>query len=233
MSFAAGLLQGVADSKNRQNDRKQRERELSILEAMAKNRPMENPRREGVAPSVDGGAPVSGDFLNNPDAWRAGISAVESSGRYDAVGPETKSGRAYGRYQVMGYNIGPWSKAALGRELTPEEFIADPKAQDAVFDHQFGSYVRKYGNVDDAASAWFSGRPMAQAGNASDGYTTVPEYVAKFRNGLAGYAPASSGPAPTRPAARPISIAPAAQPEPPANRWASMRKAFGSIFSEE
>ena len=31
---------------------------------------------------------------------------------------------------------------------------------------------------------WFSGRPMAQAGNASDGYTTVPEYVAKFTGAL-------------------------------------------------
>lgn len=117
--------------------------------------------------------------------YRDAISSVESGGKYDAIGPDTGGDRAYGRYQVMGANIPAWTKAALGREMTPQEFLADPKAQDATFDHRFGQYVQQYGNPQDAASMWFSGRPMAKAGNASDVLgTTVPGYVAKFNAAL-------------------------------------------------
>jgi hypothetical protein len=114
--------------------------------------------------------------------WANAISGIESSGRYGLQGPVTGSGdRAYGKYQVMGNNIGPWTKQALGREMTPQEFLNDPDAQDAVFKHQFGNNVDKYGSPQEAASVWFSGRPMAKAGNARDVLgTTVPAYVNKF-----------------------------------------------------
>jgi hypothetical protein len=50
-----------------------------------------------------------------------------------------------------------------------------------VFETQFGKSVAKYGNPVDAASVWFSGRPLAKAGNASDVLgTTVPQYAQKF-----------------------------------------------------
>ncbi len=119
--------------------------------------------------------------------FRDAIASIESagSGDYAAVGPVTSKGnRAYGRYQVMDFNIGPWTEKYVGRRMTPEEFLADPAAQDAVFDGEFGSYVERFGNPQDAASMWFSGRPISQAGNASDGYTTVPEYIAKFNAAL-------------------------------------------------
>jgi hypothetical protein len=111
------------------------------------------------------------------------ISNIESSGRYDAVGQPTASGdRAYGKYQVMGANIPSWTKQVLGVELTPQQFLNMPAAQDAVFNTIFGGYIQQYGNVEDAASMWFSGRPMAQAGNARDILgTTVPQYVSKFQ----------------------------------------------------
>ena len=105
------------------------------------------------------------------------------SGNYQAQGPATPSGdRAYGAYQVMGSNVGPWTEKHLGRRMTPQEFLANPDAQDTVFDAEFGSYVSKHGNAQDAASMWFSGRPLAKAGNASDGMTTVPEYVKRFND---------------------------------------------------
>lgn len=113
---------------------------------------------------------------------RGAFSAVESDGRYDAVGPDTGKGRAYGKYQVMDFNIGPWTEAILGRRMTPEEFMADPAAQDAVFDAKMSEYMAKYGTVEDAASVWFSGRPYA-GNTASDGYLTVPEYVARVMKG--------------------------------------------------
>lgn len=116
------------------------------------------------------------------DAYRQAISAIESGGRYDIMGPVTRSGdRAYGKYQVMGNNIGPWSEAALGKRLSPSEFLGSPAAQDAVFDHRFGSYVSRYGNPQDAASAWFTGRPLSQGANARDILgTTGSSYVDKF-----------------------------------------------------
>lgn len=116
-------------------------------------------------------------------SYRDAIKSIESSGNYQAQGPVTASGdRAYGAYQVMGANIGPWTEKHLGKRMTPQEFLADPSAQDTVFDAEFGSYVSKHGNAQDAASMWFSGRPLAKAGNASDGMTTVPQYVQKFND---------------------------------------------------
>lgn len=126
--------------------------------------------------------------LGKRSPYADAIAAVESagSGDYSAVGPETGKGRAYGRYQVMDFNIGPWTEKYVGKRMTPEEFLASPQAQDAVFNGEFGSYVQKYGNPQDAASMWFSGRPLAAAGNASDGHTTVPQYVDKFTRALGG-----------------------------------------------
>jgi hypothetical protein len=134
---------------------------------------------------------IAGDAmtaLGKRSPYADAIASVESagSGDYSAVGPETGKGRAYGRYQVMDFNIGPWTEKYLGKRMTPEEFLASPQAQDAVFNGEFGSYVQKYGNPQDAASMWFSGRPMAAAGNASDGYNTVPQYVEKFTNAMGG-----------------------------------------------
>lgn len=113
---------------------------------------------------------------------KAAISGIESGGNYGALGPITKTGdRAYGKYQVMGANVPSWTREALGRSMTPAEFLRDPEAQEKVFEHHFGKSVQRYGNAADAASVWFSGRPIARAGNASDILgTTVPGYVNKF-----------------------------------------------------
>lgn len=91
--------------------------------------------------------------------YRDAIASIESkgSGDYAAIGPKHPSmGRALGRYQIMEANIGPWSKAALGREVSVEEFMSNPDIQDAVFDHRFGSYVKQFG-PEGAAQAWFAG----------------------------------------------------------------------------
>jgi len=128
------------------------------------------------------GMGVSPEVLNN--AANA-LGSVESGNDYSRLGPVLKSGdRAHGYYQVMGNNIPSWTKEVLGRAMTPDEFLKNPDAQDSVFMAKFGQAAQKYGNLDDAASVWFSGRPMSKAGNASDGFNTVPEYVAKFRNAL-------------------------------------------------
>lgn len=122
------------------------------------------------------------------------IASIESagSGGYQAVGPETGKGRAYGKYQVMDFNIPAWTKKHTGVSMTPEAFLASPGAQEAVFNGEFGGYVEKYGNPQDAASVWFSGRPLA-GNNSSDGGNTVPQYVEKF-NAALGAQPATAPP---------------------------------------
>jgi hypothetical protein len=132
----------------------------------------------------EGGAPEEIDL----DRAAAAIRRRESSDRYDVTGPVTRrrdgsEDRPYGAYQVMGRNVGPWTQEALGRTMTPQEFLADREAQDTVFRHHFGKAAQRYGTLDDAASVWFSGRPVARAGNSRDVLgTTVPRYVQDIRN---------------------------------------------------
>lgn len=135
------------------------------------------------------------------------ISSIESSGNYKAVGPATRTGdRALGRYQVMSANIRPWSQEVLGREVTPTEFMADPKIQDAIFNGKFGQYVEKYG-PEGASKAWFAGEKGMNDPNRRDVLgTTVDAYGRKFTQAL-GYAPEQqaaprlAAPAPTNPVA--------------------------------
>ncbi|KQS84120.1 hypothetical protein [Rhizobium sp. Leaf386] len=122
----------------------------------------------------------------NISAYARAIQSIESGGRYDALGPITRNGdRAYGAYQVMGNNVGPWSEAALGRRLTANQFLSDRGAQDAIFNHRFGGYVDKYG-PSGAAQAWFGGPGSVGKGGGSADIlgTTGTAYVNKFNSAL-------------------------------------------------
>lgn len=128
---------------------------------------------------VPGGSAGGQDVIQN--LMRA-IGQTESGNRYGILGQPTKRGdRAYGQYQIMGANMPQWTKEVLGQELTPDQFLASPQAQDAVARAKLGHYLQKTGNINDAASMWFSGRPMR--GNQSRDIlgTSVPEYVRRVR----------------------------------------------------
>jgi len=124
-----------------------------------------------------------GDWENVAQA----IKDIESSGGdYSARGPVVTSGQykgesALGAYQIMPGNLPSWSKAALGREVSEEEFLSSPEIQDAIFLDRMKKAAAKYGTVDDAVSVWFSGVPVSRAGGTSDGYTTGPEYIRSFQ----------------------------------------------------
>lgn len=124
--------------------------------------------------------------LPAPDSslYRQAIANIESrgSGGYSALGPILASGdRAYGAYGVMGANIPSWTKGALGKSMTPQQFLGNQSAQDNVFDHYFGKSVAKYGNPQDAASVWFTGRPLSKGAGATDIFgTSGSSYVQKF-----------------------------------------------------
>jgi hypothetical protein len=147
---------------------------------------------------------------------------IESKGQsdpYDVEGPVTKSGdRAYGKYQVMGDNIPSWTKEILGVEMTPGEFLADPKAQDEVARAKLGQYIKQTGSPQDAASMWLTGKPLAQGANIADqNGMTGARYAATVTQGMApggGTQVASAGdsdaPAyasPDKPAIPPVSAA--------------------------
>jgi hypothetical protein len=127
----------------------------------------------------------SGGEAKADSPYAGAISAVESGGNYHAVGPNTGSmGRALGKYQVMSENVAPWSKEVLGREVSPSEFLGNPKIQDAIFNGKFGQYVDKYG-PDGAARAWFAGEKGMHNPNAKDAFgTTVSEYSRRFNKAL-------------------------------------------------
>lgn len=130
---------------------------------------------------------ANGGLVTNPlDRYLGALGQIESGNNYTALGPRTESGnQAYGRYQVMDFNIPVWTKEVLGQSMTPQQFLENKQAQDAVARAKFGQYLEQTGNPYDAASMWFSGRPMQRAGQAADVTgTTVPEYVSRFAGAL-------------------------------------------------
>ncbi len=136
----------------------------------------------GVAPPA--ASSPSGDLLTRS---KAAIASLESagSGGYSALGPVTKTGdRGYGKYMVMGANIPQWTQEALGKSMTPQEFLASPDAQEKVFEHRFGGYLNQ-GSEADAASRWFTGRPAAEGANAQDQLgTSGSSYVNRYLHAL-------------------------------------------------
>lgn len=126
--------------------------------------------------------PQLGDRLS---VYAQAIKNIESSGgNYSALGPITRSGdRAYGAYQVMGNNVGPWTQKHLGQAMTPQQFLGDRSAQDRVFQGEFGGYVNKYG-PSGASQAWFGGPgSVGGSGKGADVLgTTGNSYVARFNS---------------------------------------------------
>jgi hypothetical protein len=127
---------------------------------------------------------------------RRAIAGIESGGArnpYTSQGAVTRTGdRAYGKYQMMGKNIPDWTQAALGRSLTPAQFLADSDAQDKTFDSRFGGYADKYGEAG-AAKAWYAGERGMKNPNATDQYgrLTVRGYGQDYLNRLNGGQPAA------------------------------------------
>ena len=143
---------------------------------------------EGAA-SQQQGPPMPKDRRDyTPEQRRAAIASIESqgSGDYAARGPVINSrhgsgDQALGRYQIMASNLPAWSKEVLGREVSADEFMRDPKLQDAIFDKKFGDFVQKHGEAG-AASMWFTGRPDADVKDALG--TSSRNYIDKYLNAL-------------------------------------------------
>ncbi|WP_421579505.1 phage tail length tape measure family protein, partial [Shinella sp. M31] len=132
--------------------------------------------------------PALGSQSGNMTAYMQAIKDIESSGgNYGALGPITRNGdRGHGAYQVMGNNIGPWSKEALGRSISADEFLKNPALQDQIFAHKFGGYVDKFG-PSGAAQAWFGGPGSVGKGGLGQDMlgTSGNAYVKMFETNVA------------------------------------------------
>ena len=97
----------------------------------------------------------------DPMALRMAIVGQESGGDYSAISTHTDSrgNHSYGKYQILGSNIPVWTKEALGKSMTPSQFLKDTSAQDKVFAWHLSNLMQKYGNINDIASVYFSGGP--------------------------------------------------------------------------
>lgn len=161
---------------------------MAAMQAMGKT--------QGGGSSVGNTGKSSSSYVSNLSGsigdYANAIGQIESSNNYNARGPAVKKGmyagqRALGRYQIMPGNLPSWSKAALGRTVSAEEFMQNPEIQDKIFQHRFSQIVDQYGSFEDAASVWHSGRPLSRSGGANDGYINTSEYVDRARNALRKY----------------------------------------------
>ena len=117
---------------------------------------------------------TSNNMPTNVSAFRQAIIGKESGGNYNAVNPDSG---ALGIGQVMPENVGPWTKQYLGKSLTPQQFLKDPAAQDAVVNGRFKDMLA------DQAAAGFSGEQMIRraaavwySGQARLWNDTKPQY---------------------------------------------------------
>jgi len=107
---------------------------------------------------------------------RAGIRHAETGGERNPYGSVTSTGtghKVYGAYQIMDTNIGPWTEEAFGQRLTPQQFLNNPGAQDAVARFKLGDYAGKYG-YHGAARAWLAGEGGMNNAVARDRFGSTP-----------------------------------------------------------
>lgn len=101
-----------------------------------------------------------------------------------------------GKYQVKPQTLKDWSKAWLGKEYTPDEFLKDPEAQEE-FMNQFEAVVNSYNlTPEEAAIIWHKGwgvlgdqKPRAEKEKALKAHIESKReeasgYVKTFQEGL-------------------------------------------------
>ena len=155
-------------------------------------------RQEQVQPSLEKGlakpevktAPTIGKAETKPDINRlmSAIATQESGGNHELINNDSG---ASGKWQVMPENIPSWSKAALGHEVSLNEFLSSPQIQKDIVKHRLGLYLNQQNQagrseaevIRRVASAWYSGQPKLwnntrpQYSNGRE-YPSIAEYTA-------------------------------------------------------
>lgn len=116
------------------------------------------------------------------------IAQQESGGDYTAVQSSTG---ALGKYQVLPSNLPDWLSQAGLPSMTPQQYLANPAAQDQLAMVILGGAYDKYGAAG-AASWWYSGDPNIPNIGASGNGPSVQDYVNQVLARM-GSAPANTG----------------------------------------
>ena len=155
-----------------------------------------NPPNSTPMPGGSSGSNSGGGSQSVVQALRTAIIGQESGYNYKAVNPDSG---ALGFAQIMPFNIGPWSREALGYEITRAQFLNSPDLQLKIIDYKLNQYYQNAiaasgGNMDIAvrrvASAWYSGDPNLYANTRpqyynGNQYPSIADYtlsvLGKFR----------------------------------------------------
>lgn len=176
------IQQGGLDATNYET-RKRNDRESAYLESLRNKIQGMNGRSINVN-TGDGVGQFTGNIPNvtgnsSFEKFVAAITGQESGGNYNA---RNRSSGAMGRYQIMPGNINGakrgWDYEALGRDISPSQFMGNPKLQDAIARYKLQQYYKKWGPRG-AAVAWYAGPGMVgRSGNKSQGaYPTINNYA--------------------------------------------------------
>ena len=121
------------------------------------------------------------------DLFMGAIAGNESAGSDNPTTVTNPSTGAHGIFQIMPSNWEPWSQETFG-------YVAPKTAanQTAVARKKMMDYYKQFGDWDSVAISWFAGPDAAKKYNEgdmsvltrSDGYSTVQEYLDKYRNAM-------------------------------------------------
>ena len=136
------------------------------------------------------------------DRFVQSIIEQESGRNYGAVNKRTG---ALGGYQVMPQNLDGswggrkpranfgWDYEALGRDVTPQEFLSNPAIQDQIAQYQLKRAYAKHG-AEGAARWWYSNSPNPSNNRPTPNEPSPNEYAQKFASRL------GANPVPAQPA---------------------------------
>lgn len=133
------------------------------------------------------------------DQFKRSLITQESNHDYSAVNKRTG---ALGFGQVMPQNLTGWGKNAgrknfgwdydaLGRDVTPQEFLTNPALQEKIVDHQLKQAFNKYG-PEGAARWWYSNSPFASNKKPAANEPSPNQYAAQV-TGRMGYSGGGGG----------------------------------------
>lgn len=176
------IQQGGLDATNYET-KKRNNREAAYLESLRNKIQGMNGRSVNVG-TGDGGGQFTGNIPNvtgnsSFEKFVNAITGQESGGRYDI---RNSSSGAMGRYQIMPGNINGtrkgWDYEALGRDISPGQFMSNPKLQDAIARYKLQQYYNKWGPRG-AAVAWYAGPgAVGRSSNKPQGaYPSINQYA--------------------------------------------------------
>lgn len=179
--YSPGISMGDSDYLAKAEEMMFRANQLNQKAALVRaSRPVEftgRPADVNVGNLIGGGGKAAPVAKGNLGKFIQAIAGKESGGNYSAV---NKDSGAMGKYQIMPANIagpGGWDKEALGRDISPQEFLNNPQIQEKIAQHKLRQYYSKYGPKG-AASAWYSGDPNKWKNTSPQGgYPSINAYV--------------------------------------------------------